>query len=122
MMIVEGAGGIMVPLAERYSYLDLAEALNLPVLIVAKPGLGTINHTLLTIRVLRERGIAMIGVVINYAKNQRKGLAERTSPDVITAMSAIKVLGTVPYGSEISEKTLRAIREMDQAFCIQQKA
>ncbi len=56
-MIVEGAGGIMVPLTERCSYLDLAKMLGLPVLIVARPGLGTINHTLLTITALRQRGI-----------------------------------------------------------------
>ncbi len=122
LMIVEGAGGIMVPLTDCYSYLDLAEALHLPILIVARPGLGTINHTLLTIQALRERGTDIIGIVINYAKKQRKGLAERTSPDIITAMSGIKVLGTVSYGSGLSDNALHAICGQDQGRCIPQKA
>jgi dethiobiotin synthetase len=96
-MIIEGAGGIMVPLSHSYLYLDLATALGLPVLIVARPGLGTINHTLLTISALRERGLSIAGIVINYSDNRRPGLAEKTSPRVIEKISRVPVLGIVQY-------------------------
>jgi dethiobiotin synthetase len=99
-MIVEGAGGIMVPLADRYSYLDLAADIALPVLIIARPGLGTINHTLLTIQVLKQRNLKIAGIVINYAGDRRTGLAERTGPPEIERISGVSILGTLRYGSE----------------------
>ena len=96
-MIIEGAGGIMVPLSEYYLNLDLARAIGLPVVVVARPGLGTINHTLLTIAALKERGISIAGVVINYSDKRRQGTAERTSPEEIEKISRVPVLGVVPY-------------------------
>ncbi len=99
-MIVEGAGGIMVPLAHRYCYVDLAADLDLPVIIVAHPGLGTINHTLLTISALRGKGVAIAGVVINFANDRKAGLAEKTSPGIIEKISGIGILGTVRHGSD----------------------
>jgi dethiobiotin synthetase len=98
-MIVEGAGGIMVPLTEKYLYLDLASALGLPVLIIARPGLGTINHTLLTVTALQGRGIAISGIVFNYAERGKSGLAEKTGPAVIERASGVKILGTLRHGS-----------------------
>lgn len=94
-MIVEGAGGIMVPLSGKYLYLDLVEALRLPVVIVARPGLGTINHTLLTISAIKKRQLKIAGVVINYAKDRKRGLAEKTSPSVLEEISGVKILGIV---------------------------
>ncbi len=96
-MIIEGAGGIMVPLAKGYLFLDLAEAMGLPVVIVARPGLGTINHTLLTIEALRSRGLTIAGVVINDNQGGRKGLAEATSPAVIRALSGVPIIGIIRY-------------------------
>ncbi len=96
-MIVEGAGGIMVPLAEGYLFLDLAEAMGLPMVIVARPGLGTINHTLLTIEALRNRGIAIAGFVINDGQGGRMGLAEAASPAVIQKISGVPIIGTIGY-------------------------
>jgi dethiobiotin synthetase len=98
-MIIEGAGGIMVPLSGTYTYLDLAKKLGLPVLIVARPGLGTINHTMLTIAVLRARKIKIAGIVINYSLGQRSGLAEKTSPEVVRKMSGVRIIGIMPHGS-----------------------
>jgi dethiobiotin synthetase len=96
-IIIEGAGGIMVPLSRNYLYLDLARAIGLPVLVVARPGLGTINHSLLTIAALKERGISIAGVVINYSDKRRPGPAEKTSPGEIEKISRVPVLGIVPY-------------------------
>jgi dethiobiotin synthetase len=94
-MIVEGAGGIMTPLSQNYLFLDLAEILRLPVVIVSRPCLGTINHTLLTISSLKTRTIDIAGVVICYAEKWRDGLAEKTNPAVIEAVSGVRVLGIV---------------------------
>jgi len=99
-LIVEGAGGIMVPLTRRVSNLDLARSLGLPVLVVALPGLGTINHTVLTVMALRSGGITCAGIVINSASRTRPGIAERTSPPVIERMTGIPVLGMVAYGQD----------------------
>ncbi len=98
-MIIEGAGGIMVPLRRDYTYLDLVRAFRLPVVVVARPGLGTINHTLLTISALRHGGATILGVVVNYARDARRGLAETTSPSVIEEMSGIPVLAIIAHGS-----------------------
>ncbi len=110
-MIVEGAGGIMVPLSEDYLYLDLAADLRLPVIIVARPSLGTINHTLLTISVLKKRRVPVTGVVINYSKNWKTGLPEKTSPDVIEALSGTRILAISGYREDtIFAEIIRAIR------------
>lgn len=98
VLLVEGAGGIMVPLTGRRLFLDLAADLALPVLIVARPGLGTINHTLLTISALRSRRIAVAGIVLNAATAARQGLAERTNPAVIERLSGAPVLGVLRHG------------------------
>ncbi len=98
-VIVEGAGGIMVPLSENYSYLDLADSFGLPVLIVARPGLGTINHTLLTIAALKQRKLNIAGVVINYSDDRKAGQAERTNPAIIENVSGVKILGIVRHRS-----------------------
>jgi dethiobiotin synthetase len=94
-IIVEGAGGIMVPLSQDYLYLDLAADLRLPIVIVARPCLGTINHTLLTISAIKKRRLKIAGLVINYAQDWKDGLSERTSPAAIKKISGVKLLGVV---------------------------
>jgi dethiobiotin synthetase len=96
-------------LSGRYTYLDLAQALKLPVLIVARPGLGTINHTLLTVAVLKEREIKIAGIVINYAQDRKPGTAERTNPAVIELISGVSIVGIIPYGSRIIDGILRIL-------------
>ena len=66
-MVVEGAGGLLVPVADGASMADLARALDLPLLVVARAGLGTINHTLLTLEAARARALRVAGVVISHA-------------------------------------------------------
>lgn len=100
LTIVEGAGGIMVPVYKKYLFIDLAKDLNLPVLIVARPGLGTINHTLLTIEAARSRGLKILGVIFNHTEKTREGLSERTNPGVIENLGGVPVLGVVPHMPE----------------------
>jgi dethiobiotin synthetase len=108
-MIVEGAGGIMVPLTNRYAFLDLAADLKLPVIVVARPGLGTINHTLLTVNALNEKKLPILGIVINYAENRRTGTAEKTSPLVIKKLSGLPVLAVLRHGSDHIEGLTHSI-------------
>jgi len=109
-MIVEGAGGILVPLTSTSDFLDLAALIGLPVLIVARPGLGTINHTLLTVMALRGRGLRIAGIVINHGEVSRRNMAERTNPAVIAHRSGVPVIGVVRHDqadlSEIVKKLL----------------
>ncbi len=68
-LIVEGAGGVMVPLNKRTLVIDLIVKLKLPVVIVARSGLGTINHTLLSLKALREKKCSVLGVIMNGPPN-----------------------------------------------------
>jgi dethiobiotin synthase len=68
-LIVEGAGGIMVPLNEHHLMLDLMKKLQLPILLVAESGLGTINHTLLSLDLLKNHSLQVLGVVMNGPRN-----------------------------------------------------
>ena len=70
-LIIEGAGGLLVPLNEDALLIDLMDQTKLPVVIVARSGLGTINHTLLSIQALRTKGIEILGVILNGPKNQK---------------------------------------------------
>jgi len=69
-LVVEGAGGIMVPITWSYTYLELASELSLPTVVVALNKLGVINHTLLTVEVLRNRGVEVKAVVLNSFKKE----------------------------------------------------
>jgi dethiobiotin synthetase/malonyl-CoA O-methyltransferase len=87
-LVVEGAGGVMVPINETAMMIDLIVRLDLPVLVVARSGLGTINHTLMTLEVLRRRRVPILGVVMNGQRNP----ANR---------QAIEHFGAVPVLAEI---------------------
>lgn len=78
-LIVEGVGGLLVPLCDAYTVLDLAADLGLAMLLAARPGLGTINHTLLSLQAARERGLAVRAVVLTPwpAQPQRIALSNR---------------------------------------------
>ncbi len=68
-LVVEGAGGALVPLNDRHLMIDLMAHLGLPVVVVARSGLGTINHCLLTLEALQRRGLAIAGVVMSGPPN-----------------------------------------------------
>jgi dethiobiotin synthetase len=109
-MIIEGAGGIMVPLLPDYTYRELARDMGLPVLIVARPGLGTVNHTLLTVEALNEKGVDIAGIVLNYSQNGKKGLAEKTNPALIEKMCSIPILGVLPYGEHSLDSIAKKLK------------
>lgn len=92
--IVEGAGGVLVPLNENELMIDLMEALNLPVIVVSRSGLGTINHTCLTLEVLRSKGLEVYGVIMNGEPNLENRKA-------IEHYGRVKVLAEIPKIEEI---------------------
>lgn len=95
-MIVEGAGGLLVPIGDGYLMKDLILDLNLPLVIVSRLGLGTINHTLLTIEVARNYGIEIIGIIFNQTEKQPVTICEKTNPKIISELTGVPILGIVP--------------------------
>ena len=101
-LIVEGIGGLLVPLSARTTVADLAKRMGFPLLIVARPGLGTLNHTLLTIRCAQQYRLPILGVLFNEAERPPRDpmaqLAVRTNPDILERVSGVPVLGRVSFG------------------------
>jgi dethiobiotin synthetase len=96
LLLVEGAGGILVPYADDLLAADIAGRLELPLLIVARASLGTINHTLLTIAEARRRSLAVAGVILNRVTAEA-GPDEATNAAEIERWSGVRVLGTVAH-------------------------
>jgi dethiobiotin synthetase len=90
VLVAEGVGGLLVPLAERYLVRDLAVDLGLPLLVAARPGLGTISHTLMTIDCARAAGLEVRAVVLTpWPANP--GAMHRSNRDTIAAVAGVEV-------------------------------
>ncbi len=87
-LVVEGAGGIAVPIKKNYDYAKLARDWKLPVLLVAKAGLGTINHTFLSFHYIKSMGIDIVGIVMNGFAGE--DVSERTNPTIVEELTHIK--------------------------------
>ncbi len=95
-VIVEGIGGLLVPVTEKVTVADMAEAFGLPLVIVGRTGLGTINHTLLTLNAARSRAMKVAGVVLNGYEPSSATLAEETAAEVIAKVGKIAAPLVVP--------------------------
>ena len=118
VLIVEGAGGIMVPLDESFTMLDLMVQLALPVLLVSRIGLGTINHTLLSIQALRAAGLNLLGVAFNTPESpaQKDRFIHDDNPKTIVQFGGVDILGTVrhsPGGENNWERVLADLPSLD---------
>ena len=96
LVLVEGAGGLLVPLGQGRTIADLASALDLPLLIVARPGLGTINHTGLTVEVARGRGLHIAGVIFSYRVPDRDPLLASNANEIERG-ARVPYLGCLPH-------------------------
>ncbi|MDD3594706.1 MAG: dethiobiotin synthase [Candidatus Gastranaerophilales bacterium] len=96
IVITEGAGGLMSPVYKKTLMADVAAFLKLPVLIVTKPYLGAINHTLLTIKAAQGYGLDILGVVMNLYPQGTKDMTIKTCAKYIKEISDIEILGVVP--------------------------
>jgi dethiobiotin synthetase len=99
VLIVEGIGGAMVPLDGSHTVLDLIHWLKVSVVVVSRPDLGTINHTLLTLAALRSAGASIAGVVVNRYPTDTPDVAQETNPRVIEKWGRVPVLCVVPNES-----------------------
>jgi dethiobiotin synthase len=114
-LIVEGAGGLLVPLNDTELIADLIAALKMPVLVVARSRLGTINHTLLTLAALRERRIGVAGVVM-------VGPVNAANRGAIEAYGRVKVLAELPRLRPLTPASLRgwALSSLDTSNHLEQ--
>lgn len=95
MVLVEGIGGVLVPITRDYFVATLIKDLGLPAIVVARAGLGTINHTFLTIEALRQRKIGILGVILNGFKG--KDFSEKTNAEIIEQLSGIPILAKLAW-------------------------
>jgi dethiobiotin synthetase len=100
-LIIEGSGGVLVPLNRQETMLDLMKALELPVIFAARPGLGTINHTLLSIRALRAAKLEIAGVVFVASEAGGPGFIEEDNAVTIEQFGEVPVLGTIPFCTQL---------------------
>lgn len=114
-VVVEGIGGLMVPIKKDYFLLRLAWEFGLPLIVVAKPGLGTINHIMLTVNYALREGVKVAGIIINYSQPPENSLAEKTNPRLLNQISPVPVLGTFPYLKNIDTDVIEkaALKNLD---------
>lgn len=110
-LIVEGVGGVLVPIKKDYYVIDMIKDFSLPVLIVARPGLGTINHTLLTLNNIIKQGIEVVGIVFSY-DYKKMSLAEKTNPKIIRDITGLPVLEVSFKGGIDISKNLWLIQKI----------
>jgi dethiobiotin synthetase len=102
LLIVEGAGGLLVPYGDGWTAADLMERLGLPLVIVARTALGTINHTALTVREAHRRGLQVKAIVLNRTTPD-EAPHEREGARFITAVTGLTPLGPVPWAPGLTD-------------------
>lgn len=117
--LVEGAGGILVPVTRKRTMVNLIEQCGLPVLLVSRIGLGTLNHTLLSLYYLAQHGIPVAGIVLNDPVGQRD-ISAPSNPSVLERSTPTPILGNIPhckglrmtreYGDRIARRVARYAR------------
>ncbi len=103
-LIVELAGGLMVPLNDNDLVIDMVQQLNLPVILVSKNYLGSINHTLLSIEALKSRNIPVEGIIFN-------GISNASTEHFILNYTKLKCLGRIPTQAEIDKPAVRKLAD-----------
>jgi len=96
-VLLEGAGGVFVPLNERETMLDLMRAVGAPVIVAARAGLGTLNHTLLTLAALREAKLDVAGIVLIQSTPEPWGCIEQDNLATLKRMASAPVWGAIRY-------------------------
>lgn len=104
-LLVEGIGGLLVPIRDDLSVADLASMLGLPLLLIARTTLGTINHTLLTLEAAAARNLEVRGVIYNTTRPSPSNMTTLTNPEVINLISGIPCLGTLPHSIGLDVNT-----------------
>lgn len=101
LMLIEGAGGVRVPISEKADMRDLIEQLGLPVIVVGRTTIGSINHVLLTMEALARRRIAITAIVLNQTQNRLPtivdGMQQSSTLALLRERSGVPVVGPLPY-------------------------
>jgi len=101
-LVVEGAGGLLVPLNDKRTVIDLIKHLDLAVIVVSRHYLGSINHTLLSLEVLKQRGVTIAGVLFN-------GEEHLTTESIIQKHTGVQMLGRIPVMKDITPATISKV-------------
>jgi len=115
LVIVEGAGGLLVPLNDSLLMADLIKILNLPALVIACSSLGTINHTLLTLRYAEASGIEVLGVIINHVTSYI-GRAEETCLSSIQKFTPIPIFGVFPFVEDTQKNNKEYLGDLAERY------
>jgi len=128
LVIVEGIGGVRVPLTPQFDLLDLAVEFDLPTVIVARAGPGTVNHTLMTIDCVRSAKLKVAGVVINSYDGTEATIVEDTAGRLIGQFGGVGILAEVPFDesacpeeSDLDEVIVGSLADCDWAKLAQQQ-
>jgi len=100
VLIVEGAGGLLSPISDSDTVADLAVDLGFPLILVARLGLGTINHTLLTLEVAEKRGLNVAGIVLNESSPDSSDLSRSTNVSDLKQWTEVPILAVISHQSE----------------------
>lgn len=111
-LLVEGIGGLLCPLTERETVADLAALLGLPLIVVVRRTLGTLNHTLLTLEVAQGRGLPVAGLVINET-TPSQGLAEQTVAEELARRVTVPILAQVSYQAGTEDRMASELTAVD---------
>ncbi|MDF0674855.1 MAG: dethiobiotin synthase [Nitrospira sp.] len=120
-MVVEGVGGVHVPVTTRSNVMDLIKQLRLAVVVIGRSGLGGINHALLTVEALRRKKIRMVALVLNRTHPVRSALArvqERSTIEILRKQSGIAVIGPLPYEPGLPSRFRPAITHLARSTTI----
>jgi dethiobiotin synthetase len=112
LVLVEGVGGLLCPLTDRETIADLAVLLGLPLIVVARRSLGTLNHALLTLEAADARGLRVAGVVLN-ATSPEDGPAERSNAAELKRRIAVPLLAEVPWQPQANPDVSPALAAID---------
>ncbi|MBM4261928.1 MAG: dethiobiotin synthase [Deltaproteobacteria bacterium] len=114
--LVEGAGGLLVPLLPSYTFADFAGVAKLPLIVVAANKLGAINHLLLTLEQASYKGLLTVGYVLNQLESE-PSLAAQTNREVLAGLTGVRCLGEVPFVSPVGSDEAQILelfeRELD---------
>lgn len=116
-MLVEGIGGLFVPITRNYNIADLVLGMGLPLIIVSRIRLGTLNHTLLTINAARQNGLSIKGIILNRQESGELSDVEMQQGKLIEDLSDIPVLGTCPHiGNVSAEGIQKSLPQIEKAL------
>lgn len=124
-MVVEGVGGVHVPITRNENVMDLIKQLRLPVVIVGRSALGGINHGLLTIEALRRKRISIVALVLNRTHSVRSALSriqERTTLEILRQQAGIPVLGPIPYEPGMPDRFRPAVLHVARSAALKNLA